>query len=387
MRIAYICADNGIPLDGSKGASNHVREFVAALVKLGHEPAVFAARIGQPEPNLSYQTYVIGSTETFPVSLHPETAGVLRNESLVDALEAQHALRRFDIVYERYSLWSFGGLEFARANSLPFVLEVNSPLRREQMNFRTLHMRATAALVERCVFSGATLLAGVSSSVVDYAVRQSGRTGPSIVLPNGVDLDLFASCRPAGADEPFTIGFAGSLKPWHGLEVLLEAYRLLTAQSPDYRLLVVGDGPLREYIERETVSERLRGLVQITGALDKRRIPEALGRMHVAVAPYTPMDEFYFSPLKIYEYMAAGCAIVASRIGQVADVLSEGQTGLFAEPGNPAELARQISRLREDIPLRESLGRSARREAFACHSWTSRVTEVLQAVRENAHVD
>src|SRR5262249_53202779 len=83
-------------------------------------------------------------------------------------------------------------------------------------------------------------------------------------------------------------------------------------------LLIVGDGPERPRLEADLCARGLRELTQFTGSVDSDEVPGLLASMEVAVAPYPKLASFYFSPLKVYEYMAAGLPIVASRIGQLA---------------------------------------------------------------------
>ena len=383
MRIAYVCLDRGIPLLGHKGASNHVPEFIAGARGLGHEVEVFCARVGKSERQTPYVVRKVKASKRsteIPGLAAGEVSSLDQNEVLQSTLEPAHGEAPFDVVYERYSLWSFGALEFAERHRVPFVLEVNSPLRVEQKNYRTLNLEPAARAIENLVFRAATVVVGVSQRVADYVDSRSHRQPSTVVVPNGVDLDLFSRVTPARPGDSFTIGFVGSLKPWHGLETLLKAFRRLVQESPDYRLLIVGDGPQRSWIEDYARENGLSHRVEITGGVEKTSIPGLLERMDVATAPYPALDDFYFSPLKLFEYMAAGGAIVASRIGQVADVIQHGETGLLVNPGSMDELTESIRLLRANPDLRRRLGLAAHREAFQLHGWERRVRLVLEIV-------
>src|SRR5204863_4477838 len=108
-------------------------------------------------------------------------------------------------------------------------------------------------------------------------------------------------------------------------------------------------------------------------------IPRYLGVMDVALAPYPALEDFYYSPLKLFEYMAAGKAVVASNTGQVAQIIHHGVTGLLYEPGDRAGLLRCLRELRRNPALRQELGRNARRacEAF---TWERNAARVLEWV-------
>lgn len=384
MRIAYICADSGVPVFGSKGASNHVRDFVRALTSLQHNVTLFAAKRGTPAREFCCPIEVVASAgpagEVAP-ALRAEIASLARNTPLSDALRRAHSQGPFDLVYERYSLWSYAGLDFARGEGIPSVLEVNSPLRLEQKQYRELHLEPAAAAIELDLFRRATLIAAVSREVAGHVLRSGGRELPTIVVPNGVDLDLFAAfSEPADPPGPFTVGFVGSLKPWHGIETLFEAFGILARDGDPARLLVVGDGPLRRWMQRFAAERGFADSVELAGAIEKQYIPAALARMHVAVAPYPALEDFYFSPLKVFEYMAAGRAIVASAIGQVQEILRDGETALLAAPGDARELAAKLRLLRSEPILRQRLGHAAREEALREHGWKRRVCMILDAV-------
>ena len=270
MRIGYICLDRGVPLFGHKGASNHVREFIGGLLKLSHQVEVFCARLGGAAADAPFVVRRVKAAERqaeLPAGLASEVAALDQNAKLRELLEKAHRREPFDLIYERYSLWSFAGLEFAEVHGLPFVLEVNSPLLAEQKRYRSLSLEPAARAVEQLLFRSATLVVGVSRQVADYVRSRSGRVQPTVVIPNGVDLDLFSSVPAPPAGDHFTLGFVGSLKPWHGLETLLEAFKTLAGESPDYRLLIAGDGPLRPWLERYVREHGLTGVAELTGAV------------------------------------------------------------------------------------------------------------------------
>jgi glycosyltransferase involved in cell wall biosynthesis len=120
--------------------------------------------------------------------------------------------------------------------------------------------------------------------------------------------------------------------------------------------------------------------VIFTGSVGHDRIPALLDACDILVAPHVPLadgSEFFGSPTKIFEYMAMGKAIVASRLGQIGDVLADEETALLVEPGNVDELKAAIVRFVEDKRLREALGKKAREVAEREHTWTHNARRVL----------
>lgn len=402
MRIAYLCADRGIPVAGNKGASIHVRAVAQALAQRGHDVTVAAVRVdGEPPSDFLPRTMEIPYDRTCKAlrrsidgdgqsALSNEIYSLLLNTASHEGLAALELEGGVDAVYERYSLWSVAGIRFARSRRIPYLLEVNAPLVHEQQSYRELRMIDAAEGIERFLFSEADAIFVPSEELADFIYRKIGKRRRLYVTPNGVDLDCFI--RPAQSTVPaagsrkdrFRVVFLGSLKPWHGIAVLLDAFERLRADRPEAELLVVGHGPLSD--EVEALAARLgSAAVKLTGEVPHREIPEWLRESDVGVAPYPEIEEFYFSPLKVIEYMAAGLPVVASSIGQLRHLVSDEHTGLLVPPGDPDSLAAALKRLADDRKMRAKLGRRGQERAISKHGWdkvAGRIDEVLRQLQE-----
>src|SRR5262249_10564711 len=172
-------------------------------------------------------------------------------------------------------------------------------------------------------------------------------------------------------------GFLGSLKPWHGIDVLLDAFAELRRRSDAYRLLIVGDGPLRELVQARCARELERGVVTLAGAVPHDEVPALLARMDAGLAPYPSLPLFYFSPLKVFEYAAAGVPIVASASGQIAELLVHRQHALLHKPGSVGKIVKHVELLRTTPDLGTRLARRARRLIAAHHTWDRLAARVL----------
>ena len=345
MRIAYVSDDAGIPVFGTKGASVHVRELSAALAALGHEVVLFARRTEGDRP-----------------------AGFD-----LDVRTGAATLRAFrpDAVYERYSLRATRGGELARALGVPHLVEVNAPLADEAAAHRGLRDVAAARRVERQVLLGADAVIAVSTPLATWLERLGVASSRVTVLPNAVDPSRFAGGARRANDLP-VVGFLGTLKPWHDVSSLVRAMRGL-----DARLLVIGDGPERGRLA--TLAHEVGVDATFTGATPHRDVPRLLAGLDVAVAPYASAD-VYFSPLKLFEYLAAGCAVVAADAGDIACCVRHGQSGLLYEPGDAGALADALRTLLGNPLLRERLGRAGRAHVRAHHTWERNARAVVDLV-------
>ncbi len=404
MRIAYVCADRGVNPAGAGGSSTHVRELVRALVQRGHDVTVLlsaadgAADVlpcpvvdlqADPETAVLHARIQKAAHALDDESRAPrEAQALLRNQSLTAALEALTPPP--DVVYERQSLWSVAAQQFARRRGIPHLLEVNAPLVQQQKDYRELDLAAVAAGIEDTLLERSDRVLVTSPALVGYA-RDHGASRRGVrVVPCGVPASLLsATARAAAPRDPsrFVIGFLGSLKPWHGLDVLVRAFRKLDPARTGARLLIVGDGPLRAEIEDQLRARQLDGFAELTGNVDAGGVAAQLARMDVGVAPYPDLASFYFSPLKLWEYAGAGVPIVASDTGDIGRVFPHRTAALLHPPGSATKLAAQIARLREDPELAARLARRARQIARA-HTWdriAARVERIaVDAVRAMA---
>ena len=399
-RVAYVSTDPGVPVFGSKGASVHVQAVVRELLRRGTEVHLVTARLGGDLPR------GLGGVVVHELPRITGTPGREREESArrsaraaADVLARVHSDTPLDLVMERYSLWSDAAMTWARACDVPGVLEVNSPLVDEQAQHRVLADRVGAEAIARRAFDAADSVVAVSEPVARWVLdRTDNRNVP--VVPNGVDtryirpglegrpqaashLDQRGEPRAAShldQQTPFVIGFVGTLKPWHGVEVLVESFARLAPTDDGTRLRLVGDGPQRAAIAAQAERLGVGDRVDLVGAVAPERMPEELARMDLAVAPYPQLPDFYFSPLKLYEYLAAGLPVVASDIGPVGEVLDGGHLGVLVTPGDVTELAAALAGLRSDAALRAELGDLGRRAAVSRHDWSLVVSRILTTV-------
>ena len=377
-RIAYICMDQGVPVWGRTGSSIHVQEVIRAFRALGADVELFAASADDDPPRdlAAVPVHRVPVAQEGPRAAR-ERSAVAANRDLRAALEDEQP---FDLVYERYSLWSFAGMDFAREMGITGMLEVNAPLIEQQAEYRGLVDRPGAERIAAQVFGASRVLIALSGAIADYLAQYPGTRGRVEIIPDGVNPDRFPLNRkPARPATPhvWSVGFVGSLKPWHGLGTLVDAFARLHQTHPDTRLVVVGDGPGRQRLAAQAADIGVSDAVVLTGSVPPDEVPGLLASIDAAVAPYPNLPTFYFSPLKIFEYMAAGLPVVASRIGQIPEVIRDGVHGLLCPPGDAAAVAAALCRLKEDPDLGARLGRAARAHVVQHYTWYQVASRIL----------
>jgi len=385
LRIAYL---RSTPSPGSAagGAATHINGFVNAATQLGAEVRVIS------------NDYIAGLDERKLTLVDPEPIGTtraafdLRNNLIFSA----GVLREIDavpvdLIYQRYGRFTWAGVEAGLHAAIPLFLEYNGS---EVWIGKHWDMSGMIPLLER--FERLNLKAASRIFVVSEVERRNllrlGIADEKIIVnPNAVDPDKFrpdiggAKARQELGIGPREIlaGFVGTFGPWHGVLTLAEAITLMPADS-GLRFLLVGAGRFRDEVESIIQTAGKAGSVIFTGHLDHERIPALLDACDILLSPHVPLEdgsEFFGSPTKLFEYMAMGKAIVASRLGQIGEVLTDDESGILIEPGNARQLADAILRLSESPDLRQRLGAAARRAAVEQHTWKQNAQRVIDEYR------
>ena len=382
MRILYVAIDQTVP--GTRGGSTHVVAVAEGLAALGHEVHVLAS------PGDS------GPFPPGPVRWHalcpPLGLRQLRILRTRQVLALAKTIRP-DAIIERYYNFGGEGVRAARATGVPMVLEVNAPI----VDYAGSPKRwlDRALLVEpmrrwrewQC--AAADLIVTPSASIVPRSVPRE----KILEIEWGADTERF---HP-GAQGPLPFGrhsnetlavFAGAFRRWHGAIHLVEAIRRLRARGRvDITAVMIGDGPELTRVRRAAAG--VEGVV-FTGAVSHDRMPACLAAADIGVAPFdvaahAPLAlDFYWSPLKIFEYMAAGLPVLAPDIPRLRRIVTHEREGLLYDASNPDGLASALERLAEDAPTRASLGAAARDRVVREFGWDVHCRKLDEAMRRCA---
>ena len=341
-----------------------------ARASFGHDPKLIVG-LKKFAPNILYELLELGYNVPAYVRLH-------------------RACRKFrpDFIYERYNLYTLAGTWCRRLAGVPLVLEVNAPLARERATFGGLGLSWLASLLERWVWRGADFVLPVSQ-VLGNEIRQAGVATERIaVLPNAIDPEKFAIHADTLAAKSelqlsgkIVLGFTGFVRSWHGLDLVVDLLARGEA-PPNLHCLIIGEGPAIVNLEAQARDLGVSDRVTFAGLVGRDRIARYVAAFDIALLPRCVE---YCSPLKLFEYMAAGKPTVAAAIGQIEEVIEHGKTGLLYPSGDHEQLAQGLASLLYSPELSSAIGTAAREKILTDYTWkaiASRVTDLANALLE-----
>jgi glycosyltransferase involved in cell wall biosynthesis len=423
MKILYLSADPGINVSGVLGGASHIRESVRHLGILGHT-VLQVASDGPNVPNQeipdnrncirvkkhSFFQYVADNSKNIPSQGHDPAKVVTtlkkpekitgRIKSFISAWlygTCRHQLHRMeeesfyrhrffqtvkrlidqehpDAVYERYALGHHKVFSFCRKKKIPYILEVNAVLGQEMKKNRYVCAREMKFLRRVApVFV-------VSEHLKNMIDPENSNI---IVNPNGVDIDQFNPDVSAGdvkekyqLQDHSIIGWVGGFGPFRGIEEFIDIAAEIYPKRLNTKFLIVGDGPLKGSVLKKISQKKLQEAVILTGTVSRQKIPEYIAAMDMALAPYPGSGAWYFSPLKVFEYMAMGKAVAATQMGQCAELLRQGR-GLLMPPGNPSLWAERIVDLLDNPQQRDRMGKAARQLIETKYTWLQNTQTII----------
>jgi glycosyltransferase involved in cell wall biosynthesis len=380
LRIAYLHY-----LSGADTALGHVEQFATAARRLGHEIEVHAMDLTPTDSarNGNARSRLSGALKRrFGRYLH-EPKELLWNARYVRKETELLATLRPDVLLVRNHGFIASWAMAARRLGIPVALEMNAPVEEATLyHDEYMHVPWVPVQLERVKVRRADAITVVSSSLRRHVIERYGADpGKIVVAPNGADHDLFRSDVPpdpevANGKPGVVIGFVGSFHKWHGTLLLARMIRAVAAARPSARFLLVGDGPEASDV-RGLIAE-LGDRVIWLGRVPHARIPALVASLDIGVMPES---NFYGSPLKVIEWMAAARAVVAPDYAPLRDVIDSNTHGLLFPPGDLQALTSSIIRLIDEPALRESLGRAASARVRAELSWTANAQRVVLACR------
>jgi glycosyltransferase involved in cell wall biosynthesis len=368
----------------------HIQGFVRALRLLGHEvcvvcPPGIVSDISSKPSSISRRHALTRLWQHISASAPEWLFEVLECAYGVHCyLALSRAVRKHrpHLIYDRYSLFNLGPAMVARRYNIDLVTEVNDATvirRSRQLFFERLARRIEGATLRRSI-----LIVTVSDRLKELLTGSHDLADRVFaVTPNAVDPQRFEFIDGSdvrhclGLERNTVIGVVGSFVAWHGLDYLVRSVACLLDERSDCRVILVGDGPVRGHVEQLVERLDLADKVRFTGFVAPEEVPKYIACMDVCVMPDS---NNHGSPIKIFEYMAMGKAVVAPAYAPIEEIIEHDRNGILFQPRNEAELRRALGRLLDDPNLRRRLGSNARRDVFEGHTWQKNVETVLSAL-------
>jgi phosphatidylinositol alpha-mannosyltransferase len=360
MRILLTCP---YAWDAPGGVQVHVRQLAVRLRAKGHEVLVLAPSSSRPaEPFVR----VTGRPIRIPY-----------NESVAPIAPGPRAFR---------------STRLALAKFRPDVVHVHEPFVPGPSMFAALRSRAPvvatfhayadysrlldlAAPALRRVWERLSLRIAVSQAAARF-VGGPMRERDMRIVPNGADVELFASAQPAQLPEGRRILFVNRLDPRKGFRVMVDAFRILAAERPDTILVVAGDGAERVALRELPIETRSR--VVMLGNVPHQELPPYHAAAEVFCAPSTGRESF---GIVLVEAMAAGLPVIATDIPGYREVVRDEVEGILVPPRDPDALARSLAQVLDDVDLGKRLGAAGRQRARR-YSWDTVAAEIEAIYRE-----
>ncbi|HVF88472.1 MAG TPA: glycosyltransferase family 4 protein [Blastocatellia bacterium] len=376
------------------GMASHVSGFARGALALGHRLKFLA--FGDPGvrgKGVDVETVELSSRLSATRALFELWNNLVFSASALRHLASeQRGGARIDFIYQRYSRFNWTGVLLSLTSGLPLFLEFNGSEVWAGRHWDPIGQLWLLARFERLNLRAADRVF-VVSDVERRNLLGSGVESERIVVnPNGVDAGEFhPGCggrelrRALGIDDKVVVGFLGTFGPWHGAPALAEAAALVS-RSSNCHFLFIGDGDQKAMTE--ALMEKASGVAgwTFTGRIPHGEVRAYLDACDILSSPHvaaTDGSEFFGSPTKLFEYMAMARPVVASRLGQIADVIEDGESGLLVEPGSSGELARAIDRLASDGALRQRLGVAARRRVEERYTWRHNASRVFDRAKKS----
>jgi len=340
----------------------HIEEMIHALREQGHEVVIVAPPSAETE-SFGADAGAVALLKRYLPKWFYELMEL--GYSLVAYRRLARAIKahRPDCIYERYNLFLPAGIWAARRYKLPLLLEVNAPILEERSRYDGLSLTGLARWSQAYAWRNADLVLPVTQVLGDIVASYGVDPRRIVVIPNGINGERFdaapdveAAKRALGLEGRLVLGFTGFVREWHGLDKVLDMIVNDSPESPRH-LLVVGDGPAREGLERQARELGIENRVTFTGIVGRDDVARHVAAFDIALQPSVVA---YASPLKLFEYLALGKAIVGPAQPNIEEILRPDYNAVLFDPASKQSLADAVNRLCSDRALREKVAANAR---------------------------
>jgi len=372
MKIVYI---GGEPVPGNTGGSVHFIEAATGLAKLGHSVLAIVPSVKNfPKKELWNGIEIIRVPMIFKGKTFP-----------IGAAKAWKHIKRFkpDLIMERFVTFGGTGALFAKKHGIKLVLEVNSPHTDELIYRLNIKNRCLKKLLlswrdfqfKNCVMSFGPLNTIVPENKNFLETQWAANCGlfdRKSICPKKIDE---IKQKIGLTTEPVVI-FLGTFRNWHGVNQLPYIANRVLNQVPKVKFLLIGTGGEFENVKKGFTEKGIDKSVILTGQVEYSDVPLYLSLGNIGIAPYDrtaypPLIEFgfYWSPLKIFEYMSAGLPVVTIDVNPLNKIVADNERGCIVPENSWDSFANKIIYLLQNKQKCINMGKSACLYVKKHYSW------------------
>ncbi len=299
---------------------------------------------------------------------------------------------RPDLLISRLEAYLCSPIFAANLYKIPHIVEADSPAAYEVRHFYPEHLRHPDLMecIELKMIQHADRAFCVSNQLKSHFVSRGIDEEKICVITNGVDVSRFnpeIPCRfvqeKYHLQKKTVIGFVGSFHYWHGVENLIRLIDAIVSSDSRIAFMMVGHGgALKSDLDRFIKENNFEDRVFCTGFVPHKEVPAYINAMDIVVAPYPPLEFFYYSPVKIYEYLACGKPVVTTRIGQIAELIENGETGFLCDPDDTEALIEAVRGLIRNREMRAAVGRKAAQFIARNYTWKHKARQLSALCEE-----
>ncbi len=380
---------------GAEGV--HIRGVVKGMTQLGHKVSILSLPGAEPETEEQPNNKVSTKSKTQKKSKFFLLSDLTKHVpefvfemfelafNLIAIVRLRKAVKEHEIslIYERYSLFMFASVWWAKRHNIPIVLEVNDSCQVHRV--RHLTFTWLAAKIEGWIFRNATGLVFISSQFKQVAEHAYINIVPSVVSPNAADLDKFIIDKDAGTtlrkelgiDDKLVLGYVGAFVHWHGIDWFVELISERLKESPNLVLLLVGDGVAFEPIKAVITEAGVNSQVIMPGKVEHSKVATYLSAMDFGILPDS---NDYGSPMKLFEFMAMGKGMVAPDFSPIAEVVTDNETSWLFPAGDRQACIEKVLEIANDKSAHVNIGANARAYIERERQWKHNAEQLLSLI-------
>ena len=393
MRILYHHRTQG---RGAEGV--HIREIVKALRKLGNEVTIVSPhgvdvledkcdhRFGGAKKTDPATAFLGWLSRNLPQVIF-EIMEICYNVYSFGKISRLIKKEKVDAVYERYHFFGFSGAFLARRHGIPVILEVN-----ELSGFERIREHFFVRLskkIETYIFQKADAIIVVSKCLKQTIVNLGVPASKIHVMPNAVNAEEFDKDIKVSGEilnnvkigDSVIIGFVGYLVKWHNLDFLIECFAEICKLHNNVRLLLVGDGPLKNELEQLLKKHGIDSLAVFTGNVKHSEIPQYIKLMDICIIPNS---NEYRSPIKMFEYMAMSKVVLVPDTEPIRDIITDNINGVIFKQADKASFTARLDALIRSGDTRDRVGKEALRTILSKHLWEHNAKIILDMIRNTS---